>query len=100
MKSNLSSIISSYQIILIDFFAEWCGPCKLMGPILKEVKAELGAEIKIVKIDIDKNPEVAVKYNVRSVPTLLLFKNGIQFGRHSGVLQKQDVISFIRSHSK
>lgn len=98
MKNNFNSIINSEIPVLIDFFAEWCGPCKTLAPILKQVKDELGENIKIVKIDVDKNQPLAAKYQVRGVPTLLLFKNGEQVWRQSGVLQKSDIIQIIKSH--
>jgi len=99
MKSNFNEIINSETPVLVDFFADWCGPCKMLAPILKDVKKELGEEIKIVKIDIDKNEALAAKFQVRGVPTMLLFKNGKQLWRQSGVLQKQEIISIINSHN-
>ena len=99
MKSNFNQIINSSNPVLIDFFAEWCGPCKILAPILKQVKEELGGAIKIVKIDIDKNQPLTSKYQVRGVPTMMLFKNGKQLWRQSGILQKNDIISIIKSHS-
>lgn len=99
MKSNFSSIIDSNIPVLVDFFADWCGPCKMLSPILKDVKTELGDKVKIVKIDVDKNQALAAQYQVRGVPTILLFKNGKQLWRQSGVLQKNDIINIINSHS-
>lgn len=99
MKSNFSEIINSEQPVLVDFFADWCGPCKALAPILKDAKSELGDEVKIVKIDVDKNQPLAEKYQVRGVPTLILFKNGKQLWRQSGVPQKTELVSLIRSHS-
>jgi thioredoxin 1 len=86
-------------MVLVDFFADWCGPCKMLAPILKDVKEDLGDTIKIIKIDVDKNQPLAGKYQVRGVPTMLLFKNGKQVWRQSGVLQKNELISIIKSHS-
>jgi len=98
MKSNFKDIINSETPVLVDFFADWCGPCKTLAPILKNLKDELGDEIKIVKIDVDKNKPLASEYQVRGVPTMILFKNGKQLWRQSGVLQKDDLVSIINQH--
>lgn len=97
MKSNFKNIINSDIPVLVDFFADWCGPCKMLIPILAEVKKELGDTIKIVKIDVDKNEPLAAQFQVRGVPTLLLFKKGKQVWRQSGVPQKADLIQIIKS---
>ncbi|WP_026753077.1 thioredoxin [Sediminibacter sp. Hel_I_10] len=99
MKSSFNEIINDETPVLVDFFADWCGPCKALAPILKEVKAELGEGVKIVKIDVDKNQPLAAKYQVRGVPTMVLFKKGQQVWRQSGVVQKNDLIKVITSHS-
>lgn len=98
MTSNFKSIISSEIPVLIDFYADWCGPCKMLAPILKNLKDDLGNNIKIIKIDVDKNQALASNYNVRGVPTMILFKNGQQIWRQSGVLQKQELLSVIKPH--
>ena len=98
MKSSFNDIIGSNQPVLVDFYADWCGPCKMLAPILKQVKDELKDSIKIVKIDVDKNQVLASKYQVRGVPTMVLFKNGKQLWRQSGVLQKNDIIAVIKQH--
>ncbi len=95
--SKFSEIINQDKAVLVDFFAEWCGPCKMMSPILKQVKDDLSDGVSIIKIDVDKNQALAAKYQVRGVPTLLLFKNGKQVWRQSGVLQKNEIIDVIRS---
>lgn len=97
MKSNFSDIIKSKIPVLIDFHADWCGPCKMLAPILKEVKEDLGDQVKIVKIDVDKNQPLAAKYHVRGVPTMILFKNGQQLWRQSGVLSKEEIKQKITS---
>ncbi len=99
MKSNFNSIINSETPVLIDFYADWCGPCKSLAPILKQVKGELGNAVKIVKIDVDKNQPLAAQYQVRGVPTMILFKNGKQLWRQSGVLQKNDLVNIINQHN-
>lgn len=96
--SNFSEIISRSKLVLVDFYAEWCGPCKTMHPILKEVKDALSNEISIIKIDIDKNQSLTDKYRVKGVPTFILYKNGIQVWRQSGILQKNELITLIKSH--
>jgi len=86
-------------MVLVDFFADWCGPCKMLAPNLKAMKAQLGDEVKVVKIDVDKNPGVAAQFQVRGVPTLLLFKNGEQVWRQSGVLQAAQLAEIVRSYA-
>lgn len=99
MKNSFSSIINSDKPVLVDFFADWCGPCKMLSPILKNVKETLGESIKIVKINVDKNELLASKYKVRGVPTMILFKDGKQVWRQSGVLQKNEILTLIKQHS-
>ena len=99
MNSKFSEIIKSDTPVLIDFYADWCGPCKALAPILKEVKNELENKVKIIKIDVDKNQELASKYQVRGVPTMILFKNDKQVWRQSGVLQKNEIINIINNNS-
>lgn len=96
--SNFSEIINKDQPVLVDFFATWCGPCQTLSPILKQVKDELGDSISVIKIDVDKNQAIAAQFQVRGVPTMLLFKNGKQVWRQSGLLSKNDLISVIKQH--
>ncbi|NCA85701.1 MAG: thioredoxin [Clostridia bacterium] len=93
--ANFNEIINSPKPVLIDFSAEWCGPCKMMAPILKEVAGAMGERVRIIKIDVDKNPAVAQKYQVMSVPTLMVFKNGQSLFRQSGVMQARQIIDML-----
>jgi thioredoxin 1 len=95
MNTNFDTIIKSEKPVLIDFFATWCGPCKTLAPILKEVKDNLGERITIIKIDVDKNQQLASQYQVRGVPTMVLFQNGKQLWRQSGVLSKEEIVKTI-----
>lgn len=96
--TNFTDIINSPKPVLVDFFATWCGPCQMLAPILKEVKDELGENISIIKIDVDKNQPLAAQYQVRGVPTMMLFQNGKQLWRQSGILSKQEIIKIIQNN--
>lgn len=97
--SKFSEIINQDKPVLIDFHATWCGPCKMMSPILDDVKAALGENVSIIKIDVDKNQALAAQYQVRGVPTLILFKNGKQLWRQSGMVQKDQLVNVVHEHS-
>jgi thioredoxin 1 len=88
-------LIQKDQPVLVDFFATWCGPCQMLAPILKQVKESLGERITIIKIDVDKNQAIAAQYQVRGVPTMLLFQNGKQLWRQSGVVSKDELVKII-----
>lgn len=94
-KKNFDAIIQESPLVLVDFFTEWCGPCKMMTPILKEVKDLLGDSLKIVKIDVEKNMGVSYRYNVVGVPTLILFKNGKNVWRQSGMVTATDLLKVV-----
>lgn len=96
--SKFNDLIKSGQPVLVDFFAEWCGPCKALAPTLVDVAAEVDGKARIIKVDIDKNPAAAAAYNVRSVPTLILFKDGDVKWRQSGVLSRGELISVISKY--
>ena len=85
-QASFSDLINGEKPTFVDFSAEWCGPCKMMAPILAELKSEVGDMIRIIKIDVDKNPQVASAYQVQSVPTLMLFRGGNVVWRQSGVI--------------
>lgn len=96
--TSFSKLINSPKPVLVDFFAEWCGPCKMMAPILKQAKDELGDSATIIKIDIDKNQELAQQFQVMSVPTLMLFKNGMMEWKHSGLLHKDELVRTVQQY--
>ena len=93
--NSFNQIIKSEKPVLVDFFATWCGPCQMLSPILKQVKDSLGDRVSIIKIDVDKNQLIASQYQVRGVPTMILFQNGKQLWRQSGVVSKEDLIKTI-----
>ncbi len=95
---KFGTIINGDQPVLVDFSAEWCGPCKMQAPILKEVAAQVKGKARILKIDVDKNPAIAQKYQIQGVPTLMVFKKGEVKFRQSGVMQAPQLVSLLEQN--
>jgi len=95
MKGNFDSIINENRPVIVDFHAVWCGPCKTQSPILKQLAEELGERVRVIKIDVDQNQAIASKYQIQSVPTLMIFKNGTIIHKQAGVHTKAQLLSII-----
>ena len=99
MKGNIKELINGEKPVLVDFYADWCGPCKMQAPILEQLSSEINDKARIVKIDVDKNPGIASQYQVQGVPTLILFKNGNIMWRQSGVANKAQLARLIEQYA-
>ncbi|MCT1525363.1 thioredoxin [Sphingobacterium hotanense] len=95
--ASFNELIQGNKVVLVDFSAAWCGPCQTLAPILKEVKEEIGDSLSIIKIDVDRNQALAAKFQIQGVPTLILYKNGEQVWRQSGLLQRSELVKLIRN---
>jgi thioredoxin 1 len=94
-KTFQADVLQSKEPVLVDFWAEWCGPCRAVAPVLEEVAGELKGKLKIVKLNVDENPETAAKYGIQSIPTLMIFKNGEMASRQIGASPKAKIVQWI-----
>ena len=90
-KNFESEVLNSEKIVLVDFYADWCGPCRMMSPVIDSIAEELGENIKVGKVNVDDNQDLAIKYNVMSIPTIIIFKNGMPMKSFIGVTNKKDI---------
>lgn len=97
---SFADLIQSNPLVLVDFYADWCGPCKIMKPILEELKSTIGDEAVIIKVDVDRSPGVSEIFSIQGVPTLILFKNGKPVWRQAGVVPARQLQQLIESHQK
>ena len=94
-EHDFNDTIAGNDIVLVDFWATWCGPCKMIAPVLDELAGEYAGKLKIAKLDVDANPDTAPKYNIKGIPTLIIFKNGEVAGKKVGAMSKSQLAAFI-----
>ena len=99
-KAKFSNLIKGQTPVLVDFYADWCQPCKVLSPTIQKVANQLDGQVKVIKINVDRNREVSTRYNIRSIPTLVLFNEGKVVWRQSGVLNEGQLLSSIKPHLK
>jgi thioredoxin 1 len=99
MKGKFDTLIEDSRPVIVDFHALWCSPCKIQSPILKELASELGDRIRVIKVDVDQNNEIAGKYSIQSVPTIIIFKGGKQVWRQSGVVSKSQLYNVLMQNN-
>ncbi|MEC7754402.1 thioredoxin [Roseivirga sp. UBA1976] len=95
MKGKFDALVSQDQPVLVDFYADWCGPCQMMAPVLKEVAQEMGDRLKVIKVDVDKNQPIAQRFGVRSIPMLILFKSGEIQWKKAGAITKRELTQLL-----
>lgn len=93
-------VLKSGKPVIVDYWAEWCGPCKMIAPILEQVDKEIGEQVKIVKVNIDENPQAPAKYGIRSIPTLMLFKDGQNIDARIGGINKTQLLGWLSEHTQ
>ena len=98
MNAKFNAVINQDGLVLVDFYADWCGPCKMLAPVLQEVKSVLQDKVKIIKINVDEHQDLAAEFMVRGVPTMLLFQKGKLLWRQSGVLSRNELVKIIEEH--
>ena len=98
MNAKFNAVINQDGLVLVDFYADWCGPCKMLAPVLQEVKSVLQDKVKIIKINVDEHEDLAAEFMVRGVPTMLLFQKGKLLWRQSGVLSRNELVKIIEEH--
>ncbi|BDD04902.1 thioredoxin [Aureibacter tunicatorum] len=98
MKGNFNKLVNSKQPVLIDFYADWCGPCQTLSPIIKEISEEYAGKLKVIKVNVDKNQALAARFSIRSIPTLMMYKSGMQLFKKAGLMTKAELKKVVEKH--